>query len=56
MMNDKKCIKMYQTKLGYFKEAKYRGIANEILYYFEKDRFRIFTVLTIFLFAQLLIC
>lgn len=35
MMNDKKCIKMYQTKLGYFKEAKYRGIANEILYYFE---------------------
>ena len=33
MMNDYKYIKIYQTKLGYFKEANFRQMANEILYY-----------------------
>lgn len=37
-------------------KVKMNCLNQEILYYFEKDRFRIFTVLTIFLFAQLLIC
>ncbi len=38
MMNDEKYIKMYQNRLGYFKEELYRGIANEILYYYEKHK------------------
>ena len=37
MMNDTKYVKMYQTKLGYFKSAIYRGIASEIIYYVEKN-------------------
>lgn len=38
MMNDYKYIKMYQTNLGYFKGANYRGMANEILYYMTKNK------------------
>lgn len=38
MMNDYKYIKMYQTNLGYFKSANYRGMANEILYYMTKNK------------------
>ena len=38
MMNDYKYIKMYQTNLGYFKRANYRGMANEILYYMTKNK------------------
>ena len=38
MMNDYKYIKMYQTNLGYFKDANYRGMANEILYYMTKNK------------------
>ncbi len=38
MMNDVKYVKMYQTKLGYFKSSIYRGIANEIVYYVEKNK------------------
>ena len=38
MMNDYKYIKMYQTNLGYFKSAHYRGRANEILYYMTKNK------------------
>ena len=38
MMNDLKYVKMYQTKLGYFKSSVYRGIANEIIYYVEKNK------------------
>ena len=38
MMNDPKYIKMYQNRLGYFKEEIYRGIANEIIYYYEQNK------------------
>ena len=38
MMNDVKYIKMYQSKLGYFKEENYRKIANEIIYYAENKK------------------
>jgi len=38
MMNDAKYLKMYQEKLGFFKEEAYRGIANEILYFYEQRR------------------
>ena len=38
MMNDQKYVKIYQTKLGYFKEETYRKIANEILYYLEENK------------------
>ncbi len=38
MMNDSKYIKMYKNKLGFFKEETYRGIANEIEYYYEKNK------------------
>lgn len=38
MMNDNKYIQMYKTSLGFFGEALYRGIANEILYYYENHR------------------
>jgi len=38
MMNDVKYIKMYQSKLGFFKEEIYRGIASEILYYYEEHK------------------
>ena len=38
MMNDVKYVKMYQTKLGYFKSSIYRGIANEIVYYVGKNK------------------
>lgn len=38
MMNDMKYIKMYQSKLGYFKEENYRKIANEIIYYAENKK------------------
>ena len=35
MMNEKKYITIYQNKIGYFKEKKYRDIANEIVYFSE---------------------
>ena len=38
MMNDQKYVKIYQTKLGFFKEETYRKIANEILYYLEENK------------------
>ncbi len=38
MMNDKKYILLYQKKLGFFKEETYRGIANEIVYFYEKRK------------------
>ena len=38
MMNDVKYIKMYQKYLSYFSLKKYRQIANEVLYYFEKHK------------------
>ncbi len=38
MMNDVKYIKMFQNKLGYFKEETYRGVASEIEYYYEKNK------------------
>ncbi len=38
MMNEAKYIKMYQNKLGYFKDPLYRGIANEIKDYYERNR------------------
>lgn len=36
MMNDEKYILKYKKELGFFREELYRGIANEILYYYEK--------------------
>ncbi len=38
MMNDVKYLKMYQKKLNYFSLKKYRQIASEVLYYFEKHK------------------
>ena len=38
MMNDSKYINIYQNKLGFFEEKKYRQIANEVLYYFAKNK------------------
>ncbi len=38
MMNDVKYIKMYQKNLNYFSLKKYRQIASEVLYYFEKHK------------------
>ena len=38
MMNDVKYIKMYQKYLSYFSLKKYRQIASEVLYYFEKHK------------------
>ena len=38
MMNDQKYVKIYQTKLGFFKEEKYRKVANEIIYYVEENK------------------
>ncbi len=35
MMNDAKYIKMYKSKLGFFDNPIYRGIANEIMAYYE---------------------
>ena len=37
MMNDEEYIQEYQKKLGFFNEAIYREIANEILYYLETN-------------------
>ena len=37
MMNDAKYIKEYQNKIGYFEDKTYRLIANEIVYYKEKN-------------------
>lgn len=36
MMNDKKYIKYYQSKIGYFDDKLYRSLANEIVYFSEK--------------------
>ena len=38
MMNDIKYIKIYETKLGYFKDEIYRSIASEIMYYAEENK------------------
>ena len=38
MMNDVKYLKMYQKNLNYFSLKKYRQIASEVLYYFEKHK------------------
>ncbi len=37
MMNGGIFINEYQQKVGYFPEEKYRNIANEIVYYYEKE-------------------
>ena len=37
MMNDEEYINEYQKKLGFFNEAIYREIANEIVYYLETN-------------------
>ena len=37
MMNGGIFISEYQKKVGYFPEEKYRNIANEIVYYYEKE-------------------
>ncbi len=38
MMNSPNFIKLYQTRLGIFPTKKHRLIANEILYYYEKNK------------------
>lgn len=38
MMNDAKYIETYKQKLGFFQEEIYRGIANEILYYYDMHK------------------
>lgn len=38
MMNDIKYIKLYQNEIGYFENKTYRDIANEIVYYSEKNK------------------
>lgn len=38
MMNGKEYIKNYQKKLGFFSDSLYREIANEIVYFCEKNR------------------
>ena len=38
MMNDIKYIKLYQNKIGFFEDKLYRNIANEIVYYSEKNQ------------------
>lgn len=37
MMNDEKFIELFKKELGYFKEKKYRNLANEIIYYYEAN-------------------
>lgn len=39
MMNDVEYINLYQKKLGYFTDKNYRQIANEIVYFVEKNRY-----------------
>ena len=38
MMNDGKFIKEYEAKLGFFDDEVRRAIANEILYYYQKEK------------------
>ncbi len=38
MMNDINYIKLYQNKIGFFENKTYRDIANEIVYYSEKNK------------------
>ncbi len=38
MMNSKIFVKLYQTKLGLFPTKEHRAIANEIVYYVEKNK------------------
>lgn len=38
MMNDIKYIRLYQNKIGFFEDKLYRDIANEIVYYSEKNQ------------------
>lgn len=37
MMNDSKYVELYQKKLGYFSSKDYRHLANEIVYFKEKN-------------------
>ena len=36
MMNGEQYIREYQKKIGFFREAEYREIANEIVYFYEE--------------------
>lgn len=38
MMNGEEYISEYKTKLGFFQDAEYREIANEIVYYYETNK------------------
>ena len=38
MMNDGKFVEKFKKELGYFKEKKYRSVANEILYFYEMHK------------------
>ena len=38
MMNDAKYIRLYKAKLGMFPTKEHRQIANEIVYYLEKNK------------------
>ena len=39
MFNDGKYIERFKKELGYFNNKKYRSIANEAIYYYEKNKF-----------------
>ena len=38
MMNDGNFIEIFKKELGYFKEKKYRNLANEIIYFYEEAK------------------
>lgn len=38
MMNGESYIKMYNNRLGYLDDIKYREVASEIIWYYEKDK------------------
>ena len=38
MMNSEEYIRLYQTKLGMFREKENRAIANEIIYFYETNK------------------
>lgn len=42
MMNDYKYVKIYENNLGFFANATYRGIANEIIYYANNHKEMVF--------------
>ena len=37
-MNDGNFIEIFKKELGYFKEKKYRNLANEIIYFYEEAK------------------